>query len=88
MEPSFLPYDDKLRDPRMEILLFSYKYERKSIEDKINYENSVKDEFPEEYEKYLKYRKKIEKKTPNLKQHYYDFLDGKIDDINIEYFVE
>ncbi len=34
----------------------------------------------------LKYKKFVEKRTPNLKEIYYDFLDGKIKDLDFQLF--
>ena len=43
----------------------------------------IKRNFPDEYSKFLVYRERVESITPNLKQLYYDWLDGKVEEFDI-----
>lgn len=79
-------FDDEFTINVVEILLHSYINEKKSIKNKINYENRIKEVYPKEYEDFLEYKKKVEMRTPNLKQIYFDWIDGKIKDLKFEYF--
>ena len=49
-------------------------------------ESYYKKNFPDSYEKFLIYKEKIEKRTPNIKQIYFDHLDGKRDFPDFKYF--
>ena len=79
-------FDDEFRISVVEILIHSYMEEKKSIEDRTIYENLIKDTYPDEYENFLEYKKEVENRTPNLKQIVFDWFDGKIDDLNFDYF--
>lgn len=79
-------FDDEFTINVVEILICSYRKEKKSIEDKINYENRIKKIYPKEYDNFLEYKQKVEIRTPNLKQIYFDWLDGKINDLDFNYF--
>ena len=86
MFQELLPFDDEFSISVVEILLHSYRNEKISLNDKINYEKHIKDTYPKEYDNYLEYKDKVEIRTPNLKQIYYDWIDGKIKNLNFEYF--
>ena len=79
-------FDDEFTINFVEILLHSYRNEKNSIEDKINYEKHIKELYPKEYDYFLEYKKKVEMRTPNLKQIYFDWIDGKINKLNFDYF--
>lgn len=79
-------FDDRFTISVVEILLHSYRNEKESIEDKINYEKHIRELYPKEYNDFLEYKQKVEKRTPNLKQIYFDWIDGKINDLNFDYF--
>ena len=79
-------FDDEFTINVVEILLHSYRNEKESLEDKITYEKHIKELYLNEYNEYLEYRQKVEKRTPNLKQIYFDWIDGKIKDLNFDYF--
>ena len=57
-----------------------------SLETRESYESYLKKDFPNEYASFLKYKKMVEKRTPNLKQIYFDWLDGKIDNLDFSLF--
>lgn len=68
------------------ILFESYRLERKS-KDKLNdYLNSIKKSDIEKYNNFLDYKEKVESQTPNLKEIYYEFLDGKRESLDFELF--
>ena len=79
-------FDDEFTINVVEILLHSYRNEKKSIEDKITYEKHIKELYPKEFTDFLEYKQKVEMITPNLKQIYFDWLDGKIKKLNFDYF--
>lgn len=79
-------FDDRFTISVVEILLHSYRNEKESIEDKISYEKHIRELYPKEYNDFLEYKRKVEKRTPNLKQIYFDWIDGKIKDLNFDYF--
>ena len=79
-------FDDRFTISVVEILLHSYRNEKESIEDKISYEKHIRELYPKEFNDFLEYKQKVEKRTPNLKQIYFDWIDGKINDLNFDYF--
>ena len=79
-------FDDRFTISVVEILLHSYRNEKESIEDKISYEKHIRELYPKEFNDFLEYKRKVEKRTPNLKQIYFDWIDGKIKDLNFDYF--
>ena len=79
-------FDDEFTINVVEILLHSYRNEKKSIEDRITYEKHIKELYPKEYDDFLEYKQKVENRTPNLKQIYFDWIDGKIKNLNFDYF--
>ena len=78
--------DDRFTISVVEILLHSYRNENESIENKISYEKHIRELYPKEFNDFLEYKQKVEKRTPNLKQIYFDWIDGKIKDLNFDYF--
>ena len=79
-------FDDRFTISVVEILLHSYRNEKESIENKISYEKHIRELYPKEFNDFLEYKQKVEKRTPNLKQIYFDWIDGKIKDLNFDYF--
>lgn len=79
-------FDDEYKINVVEILLISYNFEKESFQERINYEEHIKELYPNEYENFLEYKNKVENRTPNLKEIYFDWLDGKIEDLNFDYF--
>ena len=75
-----------LKPSKVNILFKIYRLERKSKEKLENYLNFLKNDDPENYVDFLEYKNKVEKRTPNLKEIYYEFLDGKRDDLDFELF--
>ncbi len=82
----FKSFDDEFSINVVEILLLSYNHEKESLQDKINYEKDIKELYPKEYQNFLEYKEEVENRTPNLKQICFDWFDGKIDDLNFDYF--
>lgn len=78
--------DDEFTINVVEILLHSYRNEKRSVEDRITYEKHIKELYPKEYDDFLEYKQKVEKRTPNLKQIYFDWIDGKIKNLSFDYF--
>ena len=70
----------------IDILLNCYRKERKSSESCDKYEEYLKKKFPDDYNDFLKYKKMVEDRTPNLKEIYYEFLDGKQNDLDFSLF--
>jgi hypothetical protein len=70
----------------LSILLDLYRSEHDSPQKRDEWETYYKMHHPESYEKFLNYKEKIEKRTPNIKQMYFDFLDGKRDHPEFKYF--
>ena len=76
-----------LKPSKVYILLETYRLERKSKEDLENYIEFLKYNDGTKFNEFLSYKQFVETRTPNLKQIYYDFLDGKTDELNIELFL-
>lgn len=79
-------FNDEFTINVVEILLHSYRNEKNSIEDKIAYEKHIKELYPKEFDDFLEYKQKVERRTPNLKQIYFDWIDGKIKKLDFDYF--
>lgn len=79
-------FDGGLGLSNLDILLNFYRKERKSSELYERYENYLKENFPEDYGNFLKYKKMVEERTPNLKEIYYEFLDGKREELDFSLF--
>lgn len=90
MEVRLMSYQDGfcsgLKPSVINILLKTYRLERKSNEKLEDYINFLKNTDNDEYIKFLEYKRFVEKRTPDLKKIYYDFLDGKCADLNYELF--
>ena len=46
------------------------------------YIDYLKNNFPEEFNNFLKYKQLVENRTPNLKEIYSEWLDGKRSDLD------
>ncbi|MDO5831708.1 MAG: hypothetical protein Q4Q14_02620 [Methanobrevibacter sp.] len=79
------PFDGGLRTANVGILFNLYREEKKSYDDRIEYERYLKENYPNEYDDFLKYKSKVKKKTPNIKDLIFNWLDGKseIPDFNL-----
>ncbi len=69
------------------MLFIMWRFEHESPKKRKNYEDYCKSNRPEDLEKFLEYEEKIIKKTPDIKQMYFDFIDDKSDFPNFEYFM-
>ncbi len=81
------PFDGGLKTPNVGILFNIYREEKKSFEDRIEYENFLKDNYPSEYESFLEFKHKVQLKTPNIKELIFKWLDGKSEIPNLELFL-
>lgn len=79
-------FDGGLGLSNIDILLNFYRKERKSSESCENYENYLKNNFPDDYNNFLRYKEMVEDRTPNLKEIYYEFLDGKRNELDFSLF--
>lgn len=70
----------------LDILLILYRKEKKSLESRKKYEEYLKSNFPDDYNNFLKYKKMVEGRTPNLKEIYFEWLDGKRDELDFSLF--
>ncbi|MBQ7928736.1 MAG: hypothetical protein IJ287_08370 [Methanobrevibacter sp.] len=68
------------------ILLETYRIERKSKKRLNEYIDYIKNNDLEQYNDFLNYKEFVEKRTPNLKELYYEFLDGKRETLDFELF--
>ena len=75
-----------LKPSNINILFRFYRLERESREKLGEYINYLKNNDLEEYNDFLEYKNKVEKRTPNLKEIYYEFLDGKRDNLDFKLF--
>ena len=70
-------FDSRLRIGNVGILFDIYRYEKISIENRMEYEKYLKDNYPEDYEEFLEFKSKVKAKTPNIKELIFNWLDGK-----------
>ncbi|MBQ8018521.1 MAG: hypothetical protein IJ258_10530 [Methanobrevibacter sp.] len=75
-----------LRPSKVHILLETYRLERESKKELNKYLNYLKNNNLKEYHNFIEYKRLVEKKTPNLKEIYYECLDGK-KDVNFDLFL-
>ncbi|WP_298524414.1 hypothetical protein [uncultured Methanobrevibacter sp.] len=75
-----------LKPSKYGILLQSYRLKRISVEKLEEFLNDLKDDNFKEYNDFLKYKHLVEKRTPNLKEIYYEFLDGKRETLDFDLF--
>lgn len=80
-------FDGGLRTANVGILFNIYRRERNSHEDRIEYEKYLKENYPKEYDDFLKYKSRVKSKTPNIKCLILKWLDGKADIPNFELFL-
>ena len=81
------PFDGGLRIANVGILFDLYRHERKSHEDRIEYEKYLRENYPIEYDDFLEYKSKVKSKTPNIKELIFKWLDGKTDIPDLELFL-
>lgn len=79
-------FDGGLGISNLGILLKIYGKEWKSKECRQIYENFLKNNYPREFEDFLEFKRKVEEKTPNIKELIFDWMDGKRDSPNFELF--
>jgi hypothetical protein len=75
-----------LKPSKVFTLLETYRMERESKKELNEHLNYLKNKNSDEYLDFLEYKEFIEKRTPNLKEIYYEFLDGKRKDLDFDLF--
>lgn len=81
------PFNGGLRTANVGILFNIYRRERKSYQNRVEYEKYLKENYPSEYEDFLKYKSRVRSKTPNIKDLIFKWLDGKADIPDLELFL-
>lgn len=81
------PFDSGLRTGNITILFNIYRHEIISYDNRIRYENFLKNNYPKEYENFLEFKVKVKNKTPNIKELIFQWLDGKRDIPDLELFL-
>ncbi|WP_405298503.1 hypothetical protein [Methanobrevibacter sp.] len=81
------PFDSGLKTGNITILFNIYRHERISHQNRIRYENFLKNNYPKEYENFLEFKVKVKNKTPNIKELIFQWLDGKRDIPDLELFL-
>ena len=71
----------------LHILIRLYRLEHKDPQARIRLEEHIEVNYPEEFKKFKEYEHIIEERTPNIKQMYFDYLDGKREHPEFEYFL-
>ena len=79
-------FDGGLGISNLAILFKIYGKEKNSIESRVNYENFLKTNYPNEYADFLDYKCKVKEKTPDIKSLIFDWMDGKTDLPDFELF--
>ena len=82
------PFDSGLKTGNITILFNIYRHERISYQNRIRYENFLKNNYPKEYDNFLEFKIKVKNKTPNIKELIFQWLDGKRDIPDLELFLE
>ena len=81
------PFDSGLKTGNITILFNIYRHERISYDNRIRYENFLKNNYPKEYDNFLEFKIKVKNKTPNIKELIFQWLDGKRDIPDLELFL-
>jgi hypothetical protein len=63
-----------------------WRFEHDDPQRRKSYEEYYKSNHREDYERFIGCEKKIIERTPNIKQMYFDYLDGKRDRPDFKYF--
>lgn len=79
-------FDGGLGLTNLDILFNIYRKERLSDESLEDYIYYLKNNFPDDYKNFLKYKQMVEDRTPNLKEIYYEWIDGKRKDLDFSLF--
>ena len=81
------PFDSGLKTGNITILFNIYRHERISYQNRIRYENFLKNNYPKEHDNFLEFKIKVKNKTPNIKELIFQWLDGKRDIPDLELFL-
>lgn len=79
-------FDGGLGISNLTILFKIYGKEKISKESRIQYENFLKNTYPNEYNDFLDYKRKVKTRTPNIKELVFDWMDGKKELLDFELF--
>ena len=79
-------YDGGYARNSLEILFRMYMLEHDNPKKRRELEQYLKDNHPDEYNEFKDYEEKIERRTPNIKQMYFDYLDDKREIPDFKYF--
>ncbi|MBR0059072.1 MAG: hypothetical protein IJP99_07045 [Methanobrevibacter sp.] len=74
---SLVNYDGGYARNCLEILFRMYGFEHDDPKERQELEEYLESNYPDEFKDFKEYEQKIEKRTPNIKQMYFDYLDGK-----------
>ena len=80
-------FSSGLKPSKYGILLRTYRLERISAEKLEEFLNDLWNDDSNEYDDFLSYKKMVENRTPNLKEIYHEFLDGKRKDVDFDLFL-
>lgn len=80
-------FDSGLRIGNVGILFDIYREEKISIDHRREYENYLKENYPEDYEDFLDFKSRVKAKTPNIKELIFNWLDGKTEIPDLELFL-
>ena len=75
-------------NPEFSCLLDMWRAEHKGLEERKRRENFYKSKYPEDYERAMELEEIFVNWTPNVKQMWLDFLDGKCDAPDWKHFEE
>lgn len=81
------PFDSGLKTGNITILFNIYRHERISYQNRIRYENFLKNNYPKEYDNFLEFKIKVKNKTLNINELIFQWLDGKRDIPDLELFL-
>ena len=70
-------FDGRLGFSNLAILFKIYGMEKNSKECRVEYENFLKKNYPNEYDDFIGYKNKLKEKTPDVKSIIFDWMDGK-----------
>lgn len=84
---SLVNYDGGYARNSLEILFRMYRFEHDDPKERQELEEYLESNYPEEFKEFKDYEQKIEKRTPDIKQMYFDYLDGKREMPDLKYFI-
>lgn len=70
-------FDSRLRIGNVGILFNVYRREKISMENRMEYEKYLQENYPEDYKDFLEFKNRVKANTPNIKELIFNWLDGK-----------